>query len=260
MSLIDLKYVPENAFITNLNEKIAELLRNVSGSVAFKNPNETQHIINAVVALKTSISVLKKQAEQGVPNGEQPITLAQVMEDLRVAHKVVMAEVIPVSGGGGATVDLTQVNQDISNLQQAVAQIPTLPSDFISSWSTTKAAAAKIPSTFTSTIFNDIKAGVDKIPSTFTKTIFEGIKASADKIPSTFDANTLATMKAATDKIPSAFTSSSLTEINSSIVNVIQQLNARDLLNINDLQTALAQAETNVVSVVSAVNDLNKPK
>jgi hypothetical protein len=190
------------------------------------------------------------------------MTLAQVMEDLRAAHKVVMAEVIPVSGGGGgATVDLTQVNQDISNLQNAVANIPTLQSDFLSSWSTTKAAAAKIPSTFTSTIFTNIKASVETIPSTFTKTIFEGIKASADKIPSTFTATTLADMKAATDKIPSAFSSTSLTELNASVVNVIQQLNARDLLNVGDLLTALAQAETSVVSVVSAVNDLNqKPK
>jgi hypothetical protein len=259
MSQVDLKYVPENAFITNLNEKIAELLRNVSGSVAFKNPNDTQHIINAVVALKTSISVLKKQEEQGVPNGEQPMTLAQVIEDLRVAHKVVMTEVIPVSGGG-ATVDLTQVNQDISNLQNAVANIPTLPSDFISSWRSVKTAAAKIPSTFTSAIFSDIKAGADKIPSTFTTAIFNGIKASAEKIPSTFDANTFATMKAATDKIPTTFTSSSLAEINSSIISVIQQLNSRDLLNVIELQTALQQAETNMVSVVSALNDLNQKK
>jgi hypothetical protein len=259
MSQEDLKYVPENTFITSLNEKIAELLRNVSGNVAFKNPNETQHILNAVNTLKTSIGILKKQAEDGVPNGEHPMSLSQVMEDLRVAHKVVMADVIPVSGG--CTVDLTQVNQDISNLQNAVSQIPTLPSDFLTNWSSVKTAAAKIPLTFTSTIFSDIKAGVDKIPSTFTKTIFEGIKASADKIPSMFDANTFTTMKAATDKIPAAFTSSSLTDINASIISVIQQLNARDLLNISDLQTALDTAATNVQSVVTAVNQLNeKPK
>jgi hypothetical protein len=128
MSQVDLKYVPENSFITNLNEKIAGLVRNVSGNVAFKNPNETQHILNAVNTLKTSIGILKKQAEEGVPNGEQPMSSSQVMEDLRVAHKVVMADVIPVSGG--AAVDLTQVNQDISNLQQAVANIPAFPSDF----------------------------------------------------------------------------------------------------------------------------------
>jgi hypothetical protein len=259
MSQVDLKYVLENAFITNLNEKIAELLRNVSDSVAFKNPNETQHILNAVNTLKSSIGVLKKQPEDGVREGEPPMTLSQVMDDLRVAHKVVMAEVIPVSGGG--TVDLTQVNQDISNLQTAVANIPALPSDFISSWSTTKAAAAKIHSTFTSTIFANIKTGVDKIPSTFTTAIFNGIKASADKMPCTFDANTLATIKAATNKIPAVFTSSSLTDINASIIGVIQQLHARDLLNIRDLQTALQTAATNVQSVVTAVNELNqKPK
>jgi hypothetical protein len=122
MSQVDLKYVPENAFITSLNEKIAELLRNVSGNVAFKNPNETQHILNTVNTLKGSISILEKQAEQDVPNGEQPMTLSQVMEDLRIAHKVVMADVIPVSGGD--TVDLGTIPQDISNLQQAVANIP----------------------------------------------------------------------------------------------------------------------------------------
>jgi hypothetical protein len=259
MTQVDLKYVPENAFITNLNEKIAELLRNVSGNVTFKNPNETQHILNAVNTLKTSIGVLKKQAEDGVKNGEEPMTLAQVMENLRVAHKVVMAEVIPVSGGG-ATVDLTQINQDIATLQNAVTNIPSVPSDFLSNWSNVKTAAAKIPSTFTSAIFSDIKADVDKIPSTFTTAIFNGIKASADKIPSTFDANTFATMKAATDKITSTFDANSLKDINSSLVNVIQQLNSRDLLNISDLQTALQQAETNVVSVVTAVNNLNQKK
>jgi hypothetical protein len=33
MSQIDLKYIQENSFITSLNEKIAELLRTVSGNV-----------------------------------------------------------------------------------------------------------------------------------------------------------------------------------------------------------------------------------
>jgi hypothetical protein len=171
-----------------------------------------------------------------------------------------MDEIIPIFGGGG-TVDLTQINEDISHLQTVLAQIPALPSDFISSWSSVKSAAAKIPSTFTSIIFSDIKASVDKIPSTFTTAIFNGIKVSADKIPSTFDANTFATMKAATtDKIPSAFTSSSLAEINTSIQNVIQQFNSRDFLNVNDLQAALKQAETNVGSVVTLVSTLNQDK
>jgi hypothetical protein len=239
MSQVDLKYVPENSFITNLNEKIAELLRTVTGNVTFKNPTETQHIPNAVNTLKQSIGVLKKQAEDGMREGEQPVTIKDVMDNLREAHKVVMDEVIPVSGGGGAPVDLTQINQNISNLQTAIAQIPILPIDFISSWSSVKTAADKIPSTFTSTIFTNIKTGVDKIPSTFTTAIFNGIKASVDKIPSTFDANTLATMKAATDKIPTAFTSNSLAELNSSVIDVIQQLNSRDLINVNQLQTAL---------------------
>jgi hypothetical protein len=71
-----LKYVPENAFITSLNEKIGELLRNVSGNVTFRNPNETQHILNGVNTLRASIAVLKKQAETGVRDGEHPMTLA----------------------------------------------------------------------------------------------------------------------------------------------------------------------------------------
>jgi hypothetical protein len=170
--------------------------------------------------VKALINTLKKQAKDGIPQGEDPVTSAQVTENLCLPHKIVMDELIPVVASGGIS-DLGIISQDVSTLQNAVATIPALPNDFISSWRSVKTSAAKISSTFSSTTFNEIKAGVEKIPVIFTIAIFNSIKVSEDKIHSKFDVNTLITMKTMTDKIPTVCTSSSLAEMNTSIKNVI---------------------------------------
>jgi hypothetical protein len=61
-----LKYIPENAFVTSINEKVGKLLRTVSDDVTFKQSNETKYINNTVNILKIDISVLLKHAQNSV--------------------------------------------------------------------------------------------------------------------------------------------------------------------------------------------------
>jgi hypothetical protein len=49
MAQIDLRYTPENDFITSINEKIVEFLRTASGNITFRQLNENNTLSTPLI-------------------------------------------------------------------------------------------------------------------------------------------------------------------------------------------------------------------